>query len=154
MESDYSTEMPSSSFRLLKHLPLILLSILLIAFPSKANVYEEYYEMLDDYFKQLQEFYLIIKNHYESGEDNTWQGDEQHPVQQPVHQVTESNRIFNTQGQATTKMTNTNVDSGVSGISDQKKQLLEMHNAYRRRVANGEVEGQPASSKIRDLVCP
>ncbi len=33
-----------------------------------------------------------------------------------------------------------------------KAELLELHNKYRRMVARGEVRGQPASSKIGDLV--
>ncbi|KAM7540468.1 hypothetical protein Aperf_G00000027677 [Anoplocephala perfoliata] len=36
-------------------------------------------------------------------------------------------------------------------LSKEKRELLDLHNEYRRRVAQGKVPGQPPSSKIRDL---
>ncbi|VDO05622.1 unnamed protein product [Rodentolepis nana] len=46
---------------------------------------------------------------------------------------------------------NANIPSG--SLSADKQELLDLHNQYRRKVAGGKVPRQPASSKVKDLVC-
>ncbi len=44
-------------------------------------------------------------------------------------------------------------DATSSGsLSENRAELLQLHNKYRRKVASGNVNGQPSSSKIHDLV--
>ena len=155
-----------------RHLPLFLLALLLLAIPSKANIYEEYYEKLNEYFEKLQEFYLIIKSHYQAGPGANPEKvvTERHQIHEPEHKVTKGGQIDIKEDEdgddiALTEMPQGDEsDNGKTnqherpqggtdeGLSEEKKELLKLHNVYRRRVANGEVPGHPASSKIHDLV--
>ena len=118
-----------------------LLILLLLAYSSKAGVWDDYYQGLyeyqqglNDYFHSLGNYYLKL-NKYKEPAGGTQQ------TSQPINkQVTLRNTIGSTGGGAQ------------SIVSGDKKKLLDLQNEYRRRVASGQVQGQPASSKIQDLV--
>lgn len=40
----------------------------------------------------------------------------------------------------------------IGSLTKEQQELLDLHNKYRRQVAEGKVPKQPGSSKIRDLV--
>lgn len=48
---------------------------------------------------------------------------------------------------------NVNNNIQIGRLSKDKQELLDLQNQYRREVAEGRVPNQPASSKIKDLVC-
>ena len=98
MEQESPIVMQSPKFCVPIRLPLIAVALLLLALPSQANIYDDYFEKLNVYFDKLQEFYLIIRNHYEGGSRKTPQtvAPEKHHTKPPVHVVTDSNEEHTT----------------------------------------------------------
>ena len=118
----------------------LLLILLLLAFTCKANVWDDYYQWsydnqrrLNDYFQRLGEYYFKMDK-YKSPSEN----------EQQIYRSYDRDRVR--------VPIRKNDDRDHTVLSKEKQELLDLHNKYRRRVANGQVNGQPPSNKIRDLV--